>query len=71
MVITSFFLGVWTDNLIPVHLYFKLIIFFIIKYAGKESLVEWIEDPSYPNTTLSWNIVHGNEGFSAAIICCD
>ncbi|XP_059626488.1 E3 ubiquitin-protein ligase APD2-like isoform X2 [Cornus florida] len=26
----------------------------------KESLVEWIEDPSYPNTTLSWNIIHGN-----------
>ncbi|XP_043724038.1 E3 ubiquitin-protein ligase APD2 isoform X2 [Telopea speciosissima] len=27
---------------------------------GKENLVEWIEDPSYPNTTLSWNIIHGN-----------
>ncbi|XP_042514818.1 E3 ubiquitin-protein ligase APD2-like isoform X2 [Macadamia integrifolia] len=27
---------------------------------GKESLVEWTEDPSYPNTTLSWNIIHGN-----------
>lgn len=27
--------------------------------AGKESLVEWIDDPSYPNTTLSWNIIHG------------
>ncbi|PSS09491.1 E3 ubiquitin-protein like [Actinidia chinensis var. chinensis] len=27
---------------------------------GKESLVEWIEDPSYPNTTLSWNIIHGS-----------
>ncbi|KAL7200099.1 hypothetical protein ACSBR2_022248 [Camellia fascicularis] len=27
---------------------------------GRESLVEWIEDPSYPNTTLSWNIIHGN-----------
>ncbi|KAK4792495.1 hypothetical protein SAY86_022930 [Trapa natans] len=26
---------------------------------GRESLVEWIEDPSYPNTTLSWNIIHG------------
>ncbi|KAL7264295.1 hypothetical protein ACSBR1_002282 [Camellia fascicularis] len=27
---------------------------------GRDSLVEWIEDPSYPNTTLSWNIIHGN-----------
>ncbi|PSR86168.1 E3 ubiquitin-protein like [Actinidia chinensis var. chinensis] len=27
---------------------------------GKESLVSWIEDPSYPNTTLSWNIIHGS-----------
>ncbi|KAK6927098.1 hypothetical protein RJ641_008817 [Dillenia turbinata] len=26
---------------------------------GRESLVEWIEDPSYPNTTLSWNIIYG------------
>uniref|UniRef100_A0A7N0TH98 RING-type domain-containing protein n=1 Tax=Kalanchoe fedtschenkoi TaxID=63787 RepID=A0A7N0TH98_KALFE len=23
-----------------------------------QSLVEWIEDPSYPNSTLSWNIIH-------------
>ncbi|KAJ6424827.1 hypothetical protein OIU84_025571 [Salix udensis] len=27
---------------------------------GPESLVEWIDDPSYPNTTLSWNIIYGN-----------
>ncbi|OUZ99093.1 zinc finger protein [Macleaya cordata] len=27
---------------------------------GKENLVEWIEDPSYPNVTLSWNIIHGS-----------
>ncbi|XP_071724254.1 E3 ubiquitin-protein ligase APD2-like [Rutidosis leptorrhynchoides] len=26
---------------------------------GKESLAEWIGDPSYPNTTLSWNIISG------------
>ncbi|KAM7260140.1 hypothetical protein ACFE04_015881 [Oxalis oulophora] len=25
---------------------------------GRESLVEWIGDPSYPNTTLSWNIIY-------------
>ncbi|XP_049933862.1 E3 ubiquitin-protein ligase APD2 isoform X3 [Nymphaea colorata] len=27
---------------------------------GIENLVEWIDDPSYPNTTLSWNIIQGN-----------
>ncbi|KAL5580743.1 hypothetical protein UlMin_013185 [Ulmus minor] len=27
---------------------------------GRQTLVEWIEDPSYPNTTLSWNIIHGS-----------
>lgn len=27
---------------------------------GSESLAEWIENPSYTNTTLSWNIIHGN-----------
>ncbi|KAL3530885.1 hypothetical protein ACH5RR_010207 [Cinchona calisaya] len=27
---------------------------------GRENLADWIEDPSYPNTTLSWNIIHGN-----------
>ncbi|GMY10591.1 E3 ubiquitin-protein ligase APD2-like isoform X2 [Fagus crenata] len=27
---------------------------------GRESLVEWIEDPSYPNTTLYWNIIYGS-----------
>ncbi|KAK9940777.1 hypothetical protein M0R45_017418 [Rubus argutus] len=25
---------------------------------GRESLVEWIEDPSYGNATLSWNIIY-------------
>uniref|UniRef100_A0A2P2MH09 RING-type domain-containing protein n=1 Tax=Rhizophora mucronata TaxID=61149 RepID=A0A2P2MH09_RHIMU len=27
---------------------------------GRESLVEWIEDPTYPSTTLSWNIIYGS-----------
>ncbi|XP_008791207.2 E3 ubiquitin-protein ligase APD2-like isoform X2 [Phoenix dactylifera] len=27
---------------------------------GKENLLQWIEDPSYPNTTLSWTLIHGN-----------
>ncbi|XP_058071460.1 E3 ubiquitin-protein ligase APD2-like isoform X7 [Magnolia sinica] len=32
----------------------------LIISQGKEGLIEWIEDPTYPNTTLSWNIIHGN-----------
>ncbi|KAH7542249.1 hypothetical protein FEM48_Zijuj02G0053300 [Ziziphus jujuba var. spinosa] len=31
----------------------------LIIAKGRDSLVEWIEDPSYPNTTLSWKIIHG------------
>ncbi|CAN6559385.1 unnamed protein product [Malus baccata var. baccata] len=27
---------------------------------GSESLAEWIEDPSYGNATLSWNIIYGS-----------
>ncbi|KAJ4725585.1 RING/U-box superfamily protein [Melia azedarach] len=27
---------------------------------GSEGLEEWIDDPSYPNTTLSWNIIYGS-----------
>ncbi|KAK9280355.1 hypothetical protein L1049_014044 [Liquidambar formosana] len=27
---------------------------------SRESLVEWVDDPSYPNTTLSWNIIYGS-----------
>lgn len=27
--------------------------------AGTEGLAQWLEDPTYPNTTLSWNIIHG------------
>nr|KJB55738.1 hypothetical protein B456_009G092000 [Gossypium raimondii] len=26
---------------------------------GIESLAKWVEDPSYPNTSLSWNIIYG------------
>ncbi|XP_057983454.1 E3 ubiquitin-protein ligase APD2 [Malania oleifera] len=26
---------------------------------GDDDLIHWLEDPSYPNTTFSWNIIHG------------
>jgi hypothetical protein len=29
--------------------------------AGAESLSVWLADPTYPNTTLSWNMIHGKE----------
>ncbi|CAK9137010.1 unnamed protein product [Ilex paraguariensis] len=35
--------------------------FSLIIPKGRKSLLEWIEDPSYPDTTLSWNIAYGNE----------
>ncbi|KAK3019003.1 hypothetical protein RJ639_003611 [Escallonia herrerae] len=27
---------------------------------GNEGLAQWLDDPSYPNTTLSWNLIRGN-----------
>lgn len=33
---------------------------FLIIAEGSEGLARWLEDPTYPNTTLSWNIVHGS-----------
>ncbi|XP_074264609.1 E3 ubiquitin-protein ligase APD2 [Silene latifolia] len=32
----------------------------LIVAKGVEEMAEWIEDPSYPDVTLSWNVVHGN-----------
>ncbi|GAB2234948.1 hypothetical protein Droror1_Dr00004221 [Drosera rotundifolia] len=26
---------------------------------GEENLIEWVDEPSYPNSTLSWNIIYG------------
>ncbi|XP_077238676.1 E3 ubiquitin-protein ligase APD2-like isoform X2 [Tasmannia lanceolata] len=37
----------------------------------KESLIEWIEDPAYPNTTLSWNIIQGNGFIQQKILKSD
>ncbi|GFZ02179.1 RING/U-box superfamily protein [Actinidia rufa] len=30
-------------------------------FFGSEGFAQWLEDPSYPNTTLSWNIIHGSD----------
>ncbi|XP_058212420.1 E3 ubiquitin-protein ligase APD2-like isoform X2 [Rhododendron vialii] len=32
----------------------------LIIAQGSEGFAQWLEDPSYPNTTLSWNIIHGS-----------
>ncbi|KAJ8550938.1 hypothetical protein K7X08_000308 [Anisodus acutangulus] len=39
----------------------------LIIAQGSEGLARWLEDPSYPNTTLSWNIIHGNGTISQDI----
>lgn len=33
---------------------------FLVIAQGTEGLSQWLEDPTYPNTTLSWNVVHGS-----------
>ncbi|MCL7040626.1 hypothetical protein MKW94_025811 [Papaver nudicaule] len=32
---------------------------FLVIAEGKENLAEWTQNPSYPNITLSWNIIQG------------
>ncbi|XP_068667788.1 E3 ubiquitin-protein ligase APD2-like [Aristolochia californica] len=32
----------------------------LVMAEGNENLIEWLEDPSYPDTTLSWNLIRGN-----------
>ncbi|KAK7395109.1 hypothetical protein VNO78_15651 [Psophocarpus tetragonolobus] len=32
---------------------------FLVIAQGAESLNRWLEDPTEPNTTLSWNVIHG------------
>ncbi|KAM7526484.1 hypothetical protein LguiA_016386 [Lonicera macranthoides] len=32
----------------------------VIFHHRNEGLAQWLEDPSYPNITMSWNIIRGN-----------
>ncbi|KAI4353357.1 hypothetical protein L6164_002315 [Bauhinia variegata] len=32
---------------------------FLVIAQGSEDLTQWLEDPTYPNSTFSWNIIHG------------
>ncbi|CAO2820105.1 unnamed protein product [Amaranthus hypochondriacus] len=32
----------------------------LIVAKGIEGLAEWLEDPSYPDSTMSWNVIHGS-----------
>ncbi|KAK4775924.1 hypothetical protein SAY87_023885 [Trapa incisa] len=32
---------------------------YITGASGNEGLHQWLEDPTYPNMTLSWNLIHG------------
>ncbi|KAK7373921.1 hypothetical protein VNO80_07343 [Phaseolus coccineus] len=33
---------------------------FLIVAQGKETFTRWLENPTEPNTTLSWNVIHGS-----------
>ncbi|KAK3226137.1 hypothetical protein Dsin_005999 [Dipteronia sinensis] len=33
---------------------------FLIIAQGTEGLSQWLENPTYPNTTLSWTVIHGS-----------
>ncbi|KAI5584547.1 hypothetical protein BDE02_06G088800 [Populus trichocarpa] len=33
---------------------------FLVIAQGNEGLSQWLEDPTYPNTTLSWNVIQGS-----------
>ncbi|KDP24449.1 hypothetical protein JCGZ_25013 [Jatropha curcas] len=33
---------------------------FLVIAQGSEGLSQWLEDPTYPNVTLSWNVIQGN-----------
>ncbi|KAK9290588.1 hypothetical protein L1049_008759 [Liquidambar formosana] len=33
---------------------------YLVIAQGNEGLSQWLEDPTYPNTTLSWNFIHGS-----------
>lgn len=40
---------------------------FLIIAEGSEGLAQWLEEPTYPNTTLSWNLIHGSGTISQDI----
>ncbi|KAL2337071.1 hypothetical protein Fmac_011517 [Flemingia macrophylla] len=40
---------------------------FVIIAEGTDSFTRWLEDPTEPNTTLSWNVVHGTGMISQEI----
>lgn len=37
--------------------------------TGADSLSMWLEDPTYPNTTLSWNVIHGKKVVKKLYLC--
>ncbi|KAL8154096.1 hypothetical protein V2J09_011856 [Rumex salicifolius] len=43
----------------------------LVVAQGEESLIEWIEDPSYPNITLSWNTIYGSGSIEQDITSSD
>ncbi|CAN1134387.1 E3 ubiquitin-protein ligase APD2 [Linum perenne] len=33
---------------------------FLVIAQGEEGFNQWLDEPAYPNTTLSWNVIHGS-----------
>ncbi|KAL9263783.1 E3 ubiquitin-protein ligase APD2-like protein [Drosera capensis] len=51
---TGSYVDISYDVKSPSHALMSLVI-----AQGEENLIEWVDDPSYPNSTLSWNIIYG------------
>lgn len=41
----------------------------LLCYVGNEALSQWLEDPSHPGATLSWNAIHGEPKMMNYDIC--
>lgn len=41
----------------------------LLCYIGNEALSQWLEDPSSPSATLSWNTIHGELKMANYDIC--
>lgn len=60
----SHFLPVWIKQKFFYFYQLTLSVFILISFwsrniAGNEGLSQWLEDPTYPNITLSWQLIHG------------
>ncbi|KHN36429.1 Putative E3 ubiquitin-protein ligase XBAT35 [Glycine soja] len=55
----KYYLNCGSSINISYHVSSKSSSVFLIIAEGDVSLTRWLEDPTEPNTTLSWNVIHG------------